>query len=76
MRRFTAFLLVALMFAAPAKVFAKGGYVRLPEPKLIGTGPPIPDLQLSPSPVLGGCGTKRYRDPETHKCRGPADFGE
>ena len=22
-----------------------------------------------------GCGGKRYRDPITHRCRGPADFG-
>ena len=24
--------------------------------------------------VLGGCGGKRYRDPNTHRCRGPAEF--
>jgi hypothetical protein len=24
---------------------------------------------------LGGCGRGRYRDTHTHKCRGPADFG-
>jgi hypothetical protein len=25
--------------------------------------------------ILGSCGGKRYRDPNTHRCRGPADFG-
>ena len=27
------------------------------------------------SETLGGCGGKRYRDPITHRCHGPADFG-
>lgn len=26
------------------------------------------------SEVLGGCGRGRTRDPETHRCRGPADL--
>ena len=25
--------------------------------------------------TFGGCGGKRLRDPNTHRCRGPADFG-
>jgi hypothetical protein len=25
--------------------------------------------------TIGGCGGKRYRDQNTHRCRGPADFG-
>jgi hypothetical protein len=25
--------------------------------------------------TIGGCGGKRYRDPISHRCRGPADFG-
>ena len=25
--------------------------------------------------TFGGCGGKRHRDPNTHRCRGPADFG-
>ena len=29
----------------------------------------------APTEVLGGCGRGRYRDSRTHKCRGPADFG-
>ena len=33
----------------------------------------IPTPFLSPSDLLAGCGRGRYRDPATHKCRGPAD---
>lgn len=29
----------------------------------------------SPNESFGGCGRGRYRDLHTHKCRGPADFG-
>jgi hypothetical protein len=75
MRRFTALIAAALALAAPAPGLAKGGYVRLPEPKIVRAGPPIPESELSPGQILGGCGAKRYRDPQTHKCRGPADFG-
>jgi hypothetical protein len=80
MRRFTGFILAALVLATPVLLtptrgLAKGGYVRLPEPKLVRAGLPIPDISLSPDQMLGGCGTKRTRDLVTHKCRGPADFG-
>jgi hypothetical protein len=33
----------------------------------------VPGLSVSPSDLLAGCGRGRYRDPATHKCRGPAD---
>jgi hypothetical protein len=75
MRRFAALLVAALALMAPARGLAKSGYVRLPEPRLVRAGVPIPDLELWPSQILGGCGAKRYRDPSTHKCRGPADIG-
>jgi hypothetical protein len=29
----------------------------------------------APNESFGGCGRGRYRDARTHKCRGPADFG-
>jgi hypothetical protein len=36
----------------------------------------IPSFTLPPaSQTLAGCGRGRYRDPRTHKCRGPADIG-
>jgi len=36
---------------------------------------PSPLQPHAMTPTLGGCGGKRYRDPNTHQCRGPADFG-
>jgi hypothetical protein len=32
-------------------------------------------LELGKSDFLSGCGRGRYRDPATHRCRGPADIG-
>jgi hypothetical protein len=75
MRRYTTLVVAALALAVPAHGLAKGGSMRLPEPKVVRAGPPIPDVELSPSQILGGCGPKRTRDPVTHKCRGPADVG-
>jgi hypothetical protein len=42
--------------------------------KIVRAGPPLPNLGLSPSQFLGGCGSRRYRDPHTQKCRGPGDL--
>jgi hypothetical protein len=75
MRRFAALVAAAAGARGATGAIAKSGYVRLPEPRLVRAGVPIPDLQLSPSQILGGCGAKRYRDSLTHKCRGPADIG-
>jgi hypothetical protein len=38
---------------------------------------PITSPRTEPTTeTLGvGCGGKRYRDPISHRCRGPADFG-
>jgi hypothetical protein len=68
---------VAIIFAAPILVaptmaIGAGGNVRLPPPHPITAG--VPSQQVSPSELLGGCGRGRYRDPETHRCRGPADI--
>ncbi len=76
MRPFAVLVLLTLVLAALTGAMAKSGYVRVPEPKIVRAGPPIPtDLGLSASQLLGGCGAKRYRDRATHKCRGPADIG-
>ena len=75
MRRFTAVIVAALVLAAPSQALARGGYVYA-TPKIVRAGPPIPELELSPSLILGGCGARRYRDPVTHTCRGPADTGK
>jgi hypothetical protein len=35
----------------------------------------VPNFKLRlPSETFGGCGRGRYRDPRTHKCRGPGDL--
>jgi hypothetical protein len=75
MRRFTALAAAVLVLALPAAASAKGGYVRLPEPKVVRAGVPVPEFDVSPGQILGGCGAKRYRDSVTHRCRGPADIG-
>jgi hypothetical protein len=31
--------------------------------------------ETRPPIVFGNCGGRRSRDPNTHRCRGPADFG-
>lgn len=37
---------------------------------------PAPSVpRLNAGELLGGCGGKRYRDPQSHRCRGPADLG-
>ena len=36
----------------------------------------VPNFELRlPNESFGGCGRGRYRDPRTHKCHGPGDFG-
>ena len=73
MWRFIGLLGLAIVFATPTGLtFAKGA------PTVFHTsGPPdAPSTQDRAAPVsfLGGCGHGRYRDPNTHQCRGPADF--
>jgi hypothetical protein len=67
-------MLLALVFLVPGNAQGKGGtnmHEKLSEPKA--------SEPTSQPPLLnegfGGCGRGRYRDPRTHKCRGPADFG-
>ena len=74
MRCLMALIVVALIGLPPQWAAAKGGAMRLPEPKPIAAGLPLPGMELSPKQILGGCGPKRYRDAASHKCRGPADF--
>jgi hypothetical protein len=72
--------LAIVMSIAPREVSAKGGTFHL------GTWSPVsraeatpvtslPTEAAKPEPLsFGGCGGKRYRDPDTHRCRGPEDF--
>jgi hypothetical protein len=70
-----AIIAVALTLAvASSPASANGGTIRRSEPipMELTTG------SLRQSPPLynfGGCGRGRFRDPATHQCRGPADFG-
>jgi len=77
---FFAIALVVLM--SPHETSAKGGYFTLhsawsPVSRAeAGTVTSSPAKATTAEPLsFGGCGGKRYRDHNTHKCRGPADFG-
>jgi hypothetical protein len=72
----SAVALAILMSVAPHQASAKGGiksccFISRAE------AAPITSPRSQPTTeTLGvGCGGKRYRDPITHRCRGPADFG-
>ena len=65
--------LAILMSIAPDIALAKGGtfhlfaFYKAQSESTFGL--------LTRQTAFGGCGGKRYRDPNTHRCRGPADFG-
>jgi hypothetical protein len=68
--------LAILMSIAPHEASAKGGiksccFTTRAEAATITSKPLEPH---EPTIIFGGCGGKRYRDPITHHCRGPADF--
>jgi len=72
-----AFTLAILMSIAPHQASAKGGiksccFITRAEAATITSKPLVPH---APTVTFGDCGGKRYRDPNTHQCRGPADFG-
>jgi hypothetical protein len=74
-RRLFLCLPLLLIFVAfmPVDALGKGG-TNMHE--LANTRATVPTYQPSvPNKDLAGCGRGRYRDPRTHKCRGPADFG-
>ena len=65
-----------LISVAPHQASAKGGiksccFTTRAEAATITS----PHSQLTTETLGVGCGGKRYRDPITHRCRGPADFG-
>jgi hypothetical protein len=63
----SAFLLV------PSEALGKGG-TELHE-GLYASSASVPNFKLRlPNETFGGCGRGRYRDPHTHKCRGPGDL--
>jgi hypothetical protein len=74
------FALAGLIVTAPILAQARGGPLHLYGP--FSTPAEAADragTQVRPTPTeppndfLAGCGHGRYRDPATHRCRGPAD---
>jgi hypothetical protein len=70
--------LAILMSIAPHEASAKGGMkmccLIIPRAEAA----PTTSSRTEPKTEtlgFGGCGGKRYRDPITHRCRGPANFG-
>jgi hypothetical protein len=70
--------LVVLMINAPHEALAKGGAFHLWTSWSQRTAVSQPEATTVSHTeattvfgVLGGCGGKRYRDPNTHRCRGP-----
>jgi len=72
---------LAIMVAiAPHEVSAKGGVFHLFSASGRAEAATIapssrPESKIEPLGVFGGCGGRRYMDPNTHRCRGPADTG-
>ena len=70
---------LAIMVAiAPHEASAKGGVFHLltawsPVRAEAGTGTHV--SRPESLNVFGGCGGRRSMDPNTHRCRGPADLG-
>jgi hypothetical protein len=72
-----AVILAILVLIAPHEASAKGGVFHL-FPAVVRAEAATTATSSRPETstvTLGGCGGKRYRDPNTHQCRGPADFG-
>ena len=71
--------LAILMSIAPHEASAKGGMkMCCLSPISRAEAAPITSPRRSePTTETSGvgCGGKRYRDPISHRCRGPADFG-
>ena len=69
--------LAILISTVPHEAFAKGGTFHLFSSAQAATiiSPRTEPARPVTIETLGSCGGKRYRDPNTHRCRGPADFG-
>jgi hypothetical protein len=70
--------LAILMSIAPHEASARGGPLHLLDAWAVSQAQAATGASRNnpTTETLGvGCGGKRYRDPITHRCRGPADFG-
>jgi hypothetical protein len=73
-----ALALAILIPTASREAFTKGGVLHLFSAAQAASvnSPRTEATTETRSPiVLGSCGGRRIRDPNTHRCRGPADFG-
>jgi hypothetical protein len=72
-----AVILAILMSVAPHEASAKGGTFHLWSAWSRAEAATITSSRKEPvtETLSVGCGGKRYKDPITHRCRGPADFG-
>ena len=59
----------------PHEASAKGGISFHLAPRAEAATLTSPRSEPLTEPLGVGCGGKRHRDPITHRCRGPADFG-
>jgi hypothetical protein len=81
-RRSIAFVVVLAIMVPimPLEASAKGGALHL-FPAVVraeaatNAASSRPEPKTEPLGVFGGCGGRRYMDPNTHRCRGPADTG-
>jgi hypothetical protein len=74
----SALALAILVPTAPREAFAKGGVFHLFSAAQAATvnSPRTEATHETRAPIVfGSCGGRRIRDPYTHRCRGPADFG-
>ena len=70
--------LAILIPTAPREALARGGAFHLFSGAQAATvnSPRTEATTETRTPIVfGSCGGRRIRDPKTHRCRGPADFG-
>ena len=71
--------LAIIMSIAPHEASARGGPLHLLDAWAVSRAQAATGTASRKEPTTEtldvGCGGKRYRDPNTHRCRGPADFG-
>jgi hypothetical protein len=71
-------LALAILIPTASEALAKGGVIHLFSAAQAATvnSPRTEATTETRSPIVfGNCGGRRSRGPNTHRCRGPADFG-
>ena len=80
MRHIPLLLLAMVLATVTASSGNAAGSFQKPEPRVVvtaGVAPALPGISMpnvSASDLVGGCGRGKFRDPQTHGCRGPADI--